>query len=223
MEAKGITISDHVVQVNPAVGNYQEARLLLILEERAAIRSLLNDWVVRELKCATEYVFEYEKLNLEAPMGCVVLLSARLLPFNKKIGFNKKRITPVVYGDSFSPTTVLWWRERGAHGLLDWQDSSGDWKESLVRVFDGHMAETPSVREALGKARSDIGLQVLTRREMEVAQLLVKGSSAKQVAKKLGTTEGTIKNQRKSVYRKLGIVRATQLPWAMGNGVPVID
>ncbi|NBT23206.1 DNA-binding response regulator, partial [bacterium] len=44
---------------------------------------------------------------------------------------------------------------------------------------------------------------------MQVAQMLVRGSSAQQVAKKLGTTEGTIKNQRKAIYQKLKIVRAT--------------
>jgi DNA-binding NarL/FixJ family response regulator len=54
---------------------------------------------------------------------------------------------------------------------------------------------------------------------MQVAQLLVRGYSAEQVAKKNGTTEGTIKNQRKSIYQKLKIVRSTQLAWAMGNGV----
>ena len=34
------------------------------------------------------------------------------------------------------------------------------------------------------------------------------------------TSEGTVKNQRKSVYRKLGIVRATQLAGALGFGGP---
>jgi len=56
----------------------------------------------------------------------------------------------------------------------------------------------------------------LSRREAEVARMLVKGFSAKQVAAALGTSEGTVKNQRKAVYRKLGIVRATQLAGAMG-------
>lgn len=223
MKNQQTTLLDQGVELNQNVGGDEKSGLLIILEERAAIRSLLMDWLAREFKCETEYIFEYEKLNLVASRGCVALLSSRLLPFDKKIVPNKKKITPVVYGDSFSPTTVLWWQERGAHGLLDWQDGPEDWKASLERLFDGQMAETPSVSQVLRKARSDIGLHVLTRREMEVAQLLVKGASAKQVAKKLGTTEGTIKNQRKSVYRKLGIVRATQLPWAMGNGVPVID
>ena len=67
------------------------------------------------------------------------------------------------------------------------------------------------LNQGLGK-----GLSRLSRRETEVARMLVKGFSAKQVAAALGTTEGTIKNQRKSVYRKLGIVRATQLAGAMG-------
>jgi len=223
MENQQTTLPDQGVELNQAVGGDEKSGILIILEERAAIRSLLMDWLTRELKCEAKCIFEYEKLNLVASRGCVALLSSRLVPFDKKIVPNKKRITPVVYGDSFSPTTVLWWQERGAHGLLDWQDGPEEWKASLVRLFDGHEAETPSVTAAFRKARSDVGLQALTRREMEVAQLLVKGSSAKQVAKKLGTTEGTIKNQRKSVYRKLGIVRATQLPWAMGNGVPVID
>jgi DNA-binding NarL/FixJ family response regulator len=215
--------ADQSNQLNHPVADDKRTGLLIILEERAAIRSLLMDWLAREFKCETEYISEYVKLNLVASRGCVALLSSRLIPFDKKIVPNNKKITPVVYGDSFSPTTVLWWQERGAHGLLDWQDGPEDWKASLERLFDGQMAETPSVSQTLRKARSDIGLHVLTRREMEVAQLLVKGASAKQVAKKLGTTEGTIKNQRKSVYRKLGIVRATQLPWAMGNGVPVVD
>jgi DNA-binding NarL/FixJ family response regulator len=54
---------------------------------------------------------------------------------------------------------------------------------------------------------------------MQVAQILVRGATAEQAAKKLGTTEGTIKNQRKAIYQTLRIERATQLPWAMGNGV----
>jgi DNA-binding CsgD family transcriptional regulator len=223
IENQEATLQDQSDQLNQTVGGDKKTVLLIILEERAAIRSLLMDWLARELKCGTEYIFEYEKLNHVSSRGCVALLSSRLLPFDKKIVPNKKKITPVVYGDSFSPTTVLWWQERGAQGLLDWQDGPGDWKAALERLLDGHAAETPSVIAALRKARSDVGLQALTRREMEVAQMLVKGASAKQVAKKLGTTEGTVKNQRKSVYRKLGIVRATQLPWAMGNGVPVID
>ena len=60
------------------------------------------------------------------------------------------------------------------------------------------------------------GISRLSRRETEVARMLVKGFSAKQVAAALGTSEGTVKNQRKAVYKKLGIIRATQLAGAMG-------
>jgi DNA-binding NarL/FixJ family response regulator len=79
----------------------------------------------------------------------------------------------------------------------------------------GESMETASVVEAVRQGQGK-GVMRLSRRENEVARMLVKGFSAKQVAAALGTSEGTVKNQRKAVYRKLGIVRATQLAGAMG-------
>jgi DNA-binding CsgD family transcriptional regulator len=88
--------------------------------------------------------------------------------------------------------------------------------------LQGRSSATPSAEDAILNSDPEVGLQALTRREMEVAQYLVLGRSAEEAAKTFGTSVGTIKNQRKSIYRKLGIVRATQLPWAMGNGIPQV-
>ena len=91
---------------------------------------------------------------------------------------------------------------------------------SCIRtVLNSGFAATASAKAALDESNAKHGLQALSRREMEVAQILVRGATAEQAAKKLGTTEGTIKNQRKAIYEKLRIERATQLPWAMGNGI----
>jgi DNA-binding CsgD family transcriptional regulator len=112
-----------------------------------------------------------------------------------------------------------WWKERGAKGLLDFRDGPDEWLNCVNQVLDGKLSQTPTAKSALDANDSKRGLQLLSKREMQVAQLLVRGFSAEQVAKKNGTTEGTIKNQRKSIYQKLKIVRSTQLAWAMGNGV----
>ena len=95
------------------------------------------------------------------------------------------------------------------------------WAHCLSAVLAGCEAATPAAKSALEESNEKHGLHLLSKREMQVAQHLVRGLSAEQVAKKLGTTVGTIKNQRKAVYGKLKIQRATQLPWAMGNGVSV--
>jgi DNA-binding NarL/FixJ family response regulator len=103
--------------------------------------------------------------------------------------------------------------------LLDFRDGPDEWLNCVKEVLDGKVSQSPTARSALDASDSKRGLQLLSKREMQVAQLLVRGYSAEQVAKKNGTTEGTVKNQRKAIYEKLKIVRATQLAWAMGNGV----
>ena len=85
----------------------------------------------------------------------------------------------------------------------------------MEALHNGQNGETSSITHHLNNGHSK-GMTRLSRREAEVARMLVKGFSAKQVAAALGTSEGTVKNQRKSAYRKLGIVRATQLAGAMG-------
>jgi DNA-binding NarL/FixJ family response regulator len=85
-------------------------------------------------------------------------------------------------------------------------------------VEAGKLGRSPSVLKALHDANPKIGMHRLSKRELLVAEQLVQGKSTRDVARELKVTEGTIKNQRKSVYKKLGIVRSTQLPIAMGNG-----
>ena len=75
-----------------------------------------------------------------------------------------------------------------------------------------------SIEKVVSGSDLKVGMHRLSKRELQVAKMLVLGNSTREVAKQLGVTEGTIKNQRKSVYRKLGIVRSSQLPHAMGNG-----
>ena len=45
----------------------------------------------------------------------------------------------------------------------------------------------------------------LSPREMEICTLIKRGLSSKEVAATLHTSEGTVRNQRKSIRRKLGL------------------
>ena len=149
----------------------------------------------------------------------VVFGSTRIPPAEGRILPKHCSGAPIVFDDNFTPLTAVWWKERGAKGLLDFRDGPDEWLNCVKEVLDGKVSQSPTAKSAIEANGSKRGLQLLSRREMQVAQLLVRGYSAEQVAKKNGTTEGTIKNQRKSIYQKLKIVRSTQLAWAMGNGV----
>jgi len=195
---------------------------VVLLEDREAIQYLLKKTLLEPLNCELEYLSCYKNMKEIRDKPDIFFFSAQLVPYGELIRHRHEGVKSIVFGESFTPTSVLWWRKRGADGLMDLQDGPETWRDCLTEVLQGRSAATPSAEGAILNSDPEVGLQALTRREMEVAQYLVLGRSAEQAAKTFGTSVGTIKNQRKSVYRKLGIVRATQLPWAMGNGIPQV-
>jgi len=64
---------------------------------------------------------------------------------------------------------------------------------------------------ALCKAMENFGRSVLTSREVEITQLLLRGFSIKATALKLGIEPSTIKVHRKNIYRKLDITSHSEL------------
>jgi DNA-binding CsgD family transcriptional regulator len=57
----------------------------------------------------------------------------------------------------------------------------------------------------LRRARSNFGRSVLTDREFEVAQHMLRGYTIDVIAKRLGMAEGTTKVHRRNIYRKMDI------------------
>lgn len=191
----------------------------VVCEDRLFVAELLMRWLEKSGRYKPTHVFSPNCVAREHPKASLCLISAQLASPWGSILPHTSSTTTVIFDDNFSDRTAIWWKERGAKGLLDLRDGPEAWLSCLHVVLGGGSEETPSAKKALQGGNERIGLQVLSPREMEVAQLLVRGLSAEQVAKKLGTTQGTVKNQRKAVYEKLKIMRATQLPWAMGNGI----
>jgi len=195
---------------------------VVLLEDRESIRYILRNILAEPLNCELEYLSCYKNMKEIRDKPDILFFSAQLVPYGEMIRHRQEGVKSIVFGESFAATSVLWWRKRGADGLMDLRDGPETWRDCLTEVLQGRSAATPSAEDAILNSDPEVGLQALTRREMEVAQYLVLGRSAEEAAKTFGTSVGTIKNQRKSVYRKLGIVRATQLPWAMGNGIPQV-
>jgi len=63
----------------------------------------------------------------------------------------------------------------------------------------------------------------LTPRERDVLRLVPTGMRNKQIAKKLGITERTVKHHRGQGMRKLGVVNVAKLVGLVRNGLDVED
>ena len=55
------------------------------------------------------------------------------------------------------------------------------------------------------------GAEVLTEREREVTQLILRGHSSESIGFNLGISLGTVKTHRKNAYAKLGISSQSEL------------
>ena len=70
------------------------------------------------------------------------------------------------------------------------------------------------------KAAEERGRFGLTRRELEILQLVAEGDSNAQLAKMLWITEQTVKFHLSNIYRKLGVSNRTEAArWAQLHGL----
>lgn len=76
---------------------------------------------------------------------------------------------------------------------------------------DGARPDGASLRQAIDEGMESLGAELLTRRERQVAALLLQGQDVETIAATLGIGSGTVKNHRKHLYGKLRIGSQAEL------------
>ncbi len=84
------------------------------------------------------------------------------------------------------------------------------WREIQPRSGEEEGRET-GIHEALCRAMENFGSSLLTGREREIVQLLLRGYGIKATASKLDIAPTTIKVHRKNIYKKLDITSHSEL------------
>ena len=106
----------------------------------------------------------------------------------------------------------------GAVGYL-LKDSEPEAVLSAVRAAaSGHAPIDPRVAGALLPSRTPTPGAELSAREREVLDLVAQGLANKQIARRLGITERTVKVHLGSVFRRIGVTdRTSAALWARDN------
>lgn len=86
---------------------------------------------------------------------------------------------------------------------------------SVVQARRSQMHAEEALRSASGAFAMVVNEKferwALTRAELDVAWLVIKGFSIREIAELRGTSEGTIKSQCNAIYRKVGVSGRAQL------------
>jgi DNA-binding CsgD family transcriptional regulator len=99
--------------------------------------------------------------------------------------------------------------------------STSTWSGDLPRRLVGELASEASniyarlhqkaAAPALARTVAGPDWYVFTQREVDILRLLAQGMSNKQIARELGSSPNTVRNQVHAVFRKAGAVNRTEL------------
>lgn len=103
----------------------------------------------------------------------------------------------------------------GIDGYLLKDSSYDELKEAIDVVIFGNTYIQPSLLPALNESMEDYALdkekiEWLTKRELDVLQLISKGCSNKKISDELTISERTVKNHISHIFRKINVEDRTQ-------------
>jgi DNA-binding NarL/FixJ family response regulator len=129
-------------------------------------------------------------------------------------------VRAVMLLDSSKSDLILAAFRAGARGVLSRQDSIEILNKCIRKVHQGQIwansEQMGLVVEALASSRNPgtinaQGIEQLSKREMEVVSSVAEGLTNREIAKRLGLSEHTVKNYLFRVYDKLGVSSRVEL------------
>jgi DNA-binding NarL/FixJ family response regulator len=116
-------------------------------------------------------------------------------------------------------------RYPNVRGLVDKSRSAADLR-AIVDLALAGVRVWPELADRGGLAAPRAGehqprsaAQQLAGRQRDVALLIAEGMTNREVAERLGLTEGTVKNYVKEIFRAVGVSNRTQLALCFGRGI----
>jgi DNA-binding NarL/FixJ family response regulator len=129
--------------------------------------------------------------------------------------------TSIIVFTSFSDRErILGAFDAGAIGYLLKDAEPEELHRAIRAAARGEAPLAPKAAAALLAARSSAPSHDLTEREREVLRLVASGLANKQIARRLGISEKTVKGHLTQVFQAIGVTDRTQAAlWAERNGV----
>ncbi len=198
-------------------------RLIIVTEVRLYLEGLAD--VLRRQDgvevagTAATYLEALDLLTDERPQ--VVLLDSSM-PTGLELCARMARVAPevriVALGLAEEEKDVLAFAEAGVAGYVPRNGSFEDLVSAIKCAERGELLCSPRIAATLfrhaaaslrrgARGEPDLGLSSLTRREIEILDLISAGLSNKEIAGRLGIELATVKNHVHHLLQKLGVTR----------------
>jgi DNA-binding NarL/FixJ family response regulator len=119
------------------------------------------------------------------------------------------------YADARSITRA---RESGAVTCLSKSTAADELRLCLEAALRGAVLLDSSTREKISASPSSPEMSELTKRELDVLELIASGLTARQVGAQLIISEATVRAHRHRIYQKLGVSSRAEATLVWRNG-----
>lgn len=114
--------------------------------------------------------------------------------------------------------------DMGVNGYVLKDSSSSVLKEAIMAVYEEKSyiqpSLTPLLKEKIYKTERNKKMANLTKRELQVLELLGEGLYNKEIAERLFISEKTVKNHVSSIFKKIAVTDRTQaVVYAIKNNI----
>jgi DNA-binding NarL/FixJ family response regulator len=210
-------------------------RVLLVDDKaviRAGLRVLIDSWsplqVVGEADSATEALAAVEAVQPTVILCSQTGRSNGVADTIRNLTEGAAHVPIVLLTGSRNPQAGSLAVQAGAKWIVSTKEAALELRKALEKVHSGEKwLDEFTVATRVEKKRSNIRSdgesntdQWLTNRERDVAALVTQGCTNRQVGKRLGITEITVRHHLTSIFNKLRIANRFQLiAWSYRHGI----
>jgi two-component system, NarL family, nitrate/nitrite response regulator NarL len=152
--------------------------------------------------CAPHVAILSETLDEDSNLGTATL---------RQFHASYPQVPVIILLESYKREAVVEAFRSGARGIFSTQESVANLCKCVRAVHDGQIwANSREVRFPL-----EVGLSLLSKREVEVIQHAAQGLSNRQIASQMGLSEHTVKNYLFRIFEKLGVSNRMELLFAL--------
>lgn len=208
-------------------------KTVAIIEDQTAIREMVSQAVIDQE--VFDVIIESGD-GLEGCEACIeqkpefVILDVMLPNLNgteilRRFRQDLPDTQVLIFSGYQSPSLVRELLQAGAHGFVEKSAPLSELRKGIEIIASGGSYFGPEValllRDAMADPKSnDSGINILTKREREILQLIAESHSTREIAAKLEISVKTAENHRTNLMRKLDLHDVASLTrYAINNGL----
>ncbi len=200
---------------------------VMIVDDHELIREIVS--TILEAQPGMRVVYKarngYDALSYLKDNQVDVVLLDILMPYMnglealKQIKLMKPKTKVIMLSASEDKTIILSSLNSGADGYLSKDVTSSKITDAITEVYKGNSYIYPPISQMISKDFDYVKTQIeentkinkLTKRELEIMDLIARGMSNMKIAQTLEISDKTVKNHVSSILKKLSLNDRTQV------------